>query len=83
MSNYEGTFTYSSFGIISHELGHALFKLRDFYSEKGRLTAGEIYGWGLMGSGNLAKPPAPIFCQNKIKLGWLQESKEIINQNKI
>ena len=59
--------------IIAHELGHAVLKFDDYYFEKGRVTSGNIYYWGLMGDGELGDPPAPIFCQNKIIKNWLKE----------
>ncbi|MFH1721917.1 MAG: DUF2341 domain-containing protein, partial [Candidatus Altiarchaeota archaeon] len=56
-------------GTFSHELGHALYELDDFYGEPD--NRGDIGDWGLMGSGNYLEPVAPLCSFNKVEAGWL------------
>ena len=57
-------------GTVAHETGHA-FGLPDLYDTKGR-TEG-IGEWGLMGSGNYARPhsPARYEAWSLAELGWV------------
>ena len=56
-------------GTVSHETGHA-FGLPDLYDTRGS-TQG-IGGWGLMGSGNYARPysPSSYDAWSLNALGW-------------
>ncbi|HEU5220283.1 MAG TPA: M6 family metalloprotease domain-containing protein, partial [Gemmatimonadales bacterium] len=58
-----------SVGTVSHETGHA-FGLPDLYDTRGS-TQG-IGGWGLMGSGNYARPysPSSYDAWSLATLGW-------------
>jgi len=67
-------------GTIAHELGHAIFKFGDYYSESWHWTSGDVKDWGLMGTGSLWNPPAPITCWNKIQTGWLKEKHVLQSQ---
>lgn len=54
----------------THELGHVLFDLPDYYPE-GKNTYsnnGSVHTWDVMG-GNRLNPPAPIMAINKANLG--------------
>ncbi|MFA6096485.1 MAG: PxKF domain-containing protein [Candidatus Paceibacterota bacterium] len=74
-------------GTIAHEIGHSLgylsrysqtYKdsqsrtalLPDFYGDKS--SKGNIYWWGLMGSGNEVKPIVHFSSFTKMLLGWLE-----------
>jgi len=75
---------------IAHELGHALFKFADYYSESGSLgwilpwlRGGDIKRWGLMGGGSELNPPAPVTSWNKIQADWLKKEYVSIGEHEL
>jgi len=68
-------------GTIAHETGHA-FGLPDLYDTGSSPRSQGIGEWGLMGSGNFAKPysPATYEAWSVAELGWVTVSELAGNQ---
>lgn len=69
--------------VIAHELGHVLYKFKDYYMEEGSLSlvvsGGDVKYWCIMGGPLDEEGPEidqPIFSLNKVEAGWLK-GKEI------
>jgi outer membrane protein assembly factor BamB/PKD repeat protein len=77
---------YTSYGILAHELGHAVYDWEDYYSynqsDSGRLQMrskglGEIGQTGLMAYGATSqKFPAEISAYHQYQEGWVEPSLE-------